>query len=222
MKKNNIMFVIAISILSTAMLTGCIAKNSIDDKDKSDDPVSETEIVNTIAKENKVTFTELPIEMVLPQGYTMNENDKKDWNASFGSYDVESHQKQGLQPTIYNIEFFSEESINKFTEENCDDTTPSIDNVCSNGGYPGLDNYMAEKEAFTNLSDTYNNSELKKFNERYYFSSQNSCMGDSCKLYKYTTYIDNVKIDIIIISWSENGQTESDELFREVTILDKK
>jgi hypothetical protein len=185
------------------------------------DEIVETNTVNV--SENKFTFAELPIEMILPEGYTMTANEGKEWRASFGSYSLESNQKQGMQPTIWAIDFFSEASIKDFLKRNndCKDSEPREDNPCSNGGYPGMEKYLGEKAAFLSLDKTYGDVELKKFNDRNYFTSKSRCSGDSCEIYKYTTYVGDTKVDINVISWDPNGQKPADELFREVKILDK-
>ena len=173
---------------------------------------------NTTAA-NTVVVPELSMKLELPAGYTMGEDVNKGMDANFGSYSFDSHEKQGVAPTIQRLSFYSEASIKKFTKDNCADTEDWEGNPCANGGYPGLENYLNEKKAFDEQKANYKDAKLKKFNGRNFYSRKARCNGDSCELYYYTTYIGSTKVDFSLISWDNDGQKMADELFEKIKIM---
>lgn len=166
---------------------------------------------------NSIIIDNPHIKITFPDDYSIGKNQEKNRRGTYVSY---RFQKDGefTFPHIYldELQFFSEESIKKFTS-NCGE-------VCFFGDYPTSERYLDQKKAFLgeqNYIQNYNNDsvkkfELQKFNNRSFFVS--FLYDPNGSSYEYTTFIDDIKIDIWIAVENENQKALSDELFKKILI----
>ena len=87
---------------------------------------------------------------------------------------------------------------------------------CWEGDYPDLTRYFGQKDALKKLTDyheSFQNYSLQKFGDAYYLVSTTGCIGERCALREYTTYLNDIKVDIWIIMKDESQAGLSDELF---------
>ncbi|MEA3449658.1 MAG: DKNYY domain-containing protein [Patescibacteria group bacterium] len=150
---------------------------------------------------------EIGIKINFPEEYTITKNNEENRRGSFASYDFNYKQL----PSLNEIQFFSEESIQKFTAD-C-----GIDTPCFFSDYPDLTRYNGQKNAFLN-NQNFLDYKLEKFNDRNFFISTFNCHGDSCQIKEYTTFIDDIKIDFWITMENENQTSQADELFKKLEI----
>lgn len=152
------------------------------------------------------------VKITFPSDYNLSFNKEKNRRGSFLSYDFQSTNYQ--IPHLSEIQFFSEESIKTFTSK-CE----GENSICFFGDYPTNERYLGQKNAFIN-KEKYLEYELVNINDIYYFVSNYRCMGDRCIIRKYTTFVDDVKIDISI-SMEDNTQiVEADKLFEKFSIIE--
>jgi hypothetical protein len=125
---------------------------------------------------------------------------------SFVSYDF--IPSGGYQtPYLQEIQFFTAESIEQFTQ-NCSGASP-----CFFGDYPDLDRYYGQLKAYKELAD-FEDFELRRFADRYYFVSNHPCEGDACVIREYTTFFSgDIKVDVWVLMEDESQTQQSDMLF---------
>lgn len=208
-------------IISTFLLAGCTTNNqtTVNQNSKKVDgnQSAKTEQNNTTNKandyvektENSFLIPETGIKIVFPEEYTIAKSNEENRRGSFVSYDF----SYKTLPSLQEIQFFSKESIQKFTA-NC-----GTDTTCFFGDYPDLTRYNGQKNAF-NKGENYKNYELKKIGDRNYFVSNFKCNGDNCVIREYTTFINSTKVDVWI-TMAENTQANAaDNLFNKFKIIE--
>jgi hypothetical protein len=176
------------------------------------------------ASASKVTtksfeISEIPITMAVPYNYTLVKNDEPNRRGSLVSYNfsqtlVISPSQDSYFPAeppyFYEIQFFSEESISQFFSR-C-----PVPLRCFEGDYPDLTRYFGQKDALEKLSDyhePFQNYSLQKFGNTYYLVSTTRCIGATCAVREYTTYLNDIKVDIWIMMTDLSQAGLSDELF---------
>lgn len=162
---------------------------------------------------------EIPVAIYVPYNYTLVKNNEPNRRGSFVSYNFSqtlvispSHDSYfpAEPPYFYEIEFFSEESIRQFLVK-C-----PIKLRCFEGDYPDVARYIGQKDALDELSDyheAFQNYSLQKFGNTYYLVSTTRCIGAKCAIREYTTYLDDIKVDILIMMTDVLQAGLSDELF---------
>jgi hypothetical protein len=162
---------------------------------------------------------EIPVTISVPFNYTLVKNDEPNRRGSFVSYNfsqtlVISPSRDSYFPAeppyLYEIQFFSEESIRQFLAR-C-----PIRLRCFEGDYPDAQRYIGQKAALEKLSDYHEpvqNYSLQKFGDTYYLVSTTRCIGAACAIREYTTYLNDIKVDIWIMIADASQAGLSDELF---------
>jgi hypothetical protein len=162
---------------------------------------------------------EIPVTIYIPYNYTLVKNDEPNRRGSFVSYNFSqtlvispSHDSYfpAEPPYFYEIQFFSEESISQFFAR-C-----PVPLRCFEGDYPDVARYIGQKDALEKLSDyhePFQNYSLQKFGDTYYLVSTTRCIGAACAVREYTTYLNNIKVDIWIMMKDVSQVGLSDELF---------
>lgn len=167
---------------------------------------------------------EIPITISIPFNYTLVKNDEPNRRGSFVSYNFSqtlvispSHDSYfpAEPPYFYEIQFFSEESISQFLAR-C-----PVPLRCFEGDYPDLTRYFGQKDALEKRSDyhgPFQNYSLQKFGDTDYLVSTTRCIGAACAIREYTTYLNDVKVDIWIMMTDASQTGLSDELFSSLEI----
>jgi hypothetical protein len=155
------------------------------------------------------SIPEVGIKVTFPNSYSLAKNSEANRRGSFVSYDFQ--QSGSYQaPNLYELQFFSEESIKNFAK-GCEDT------MCFEGDYPDLARYSGQKTAFAQGKD-YQNFKLQKFGTRNWFVSSHRCTGDSCVIREYTTFLGNTKLDAWIMMADATKEQKADTLFAQFKI----
>jgi hypothetical protein len=165
----------------------------------------------------------LSLTIHFPGNYALVKGDEENRRGSFLHYKFEPSGDfmpandpyfAAQPPYFYEVQFFDEGSISGFLQR-C--ATLDLDGMaCFEGDYPDLERYYAQKEALENARG-YGDYVLKRFGNEYYLTSTIGCGGGYCNLREYTTFIDNIKMDVWILMHPSDveAQTElSDKLFR--------
>ena len=169
---------------------------------------------------------ELSLEIEFPGEYSLkgsSEGNKWNRRGSFASYVFTISPKEGAQPYLYEIQFFSEDSIRNFTsdcgEENGD--------PCFYGDYPTLERYFGQKKALRS-GQSYEQFTIQEFNNRNFLTSSFRCEGDICTIEELTTFIGDTKIDIWMIWWPPMEELDwkpsrklIDEVFSQIKLIEK-
>jgi hypothetical protein len=162
---------------------------------------------------------EIPVTIYIPYNYTLVKNDEPNRRGSFVSYNFSqtlvispSHDSYfpAEPPYLYEIQFFSEESISQFLAR-C-----PIRLRCFEGDSPDAARYIGQKDALKKLSDyhePFQNYSLQKFGDTYYLVATTRCIGAACAIREYTTYLNDIKIDVWIMMTDASQAGLSDELF---------
>lgn len=155
------------------------------------------------------SIPEVGIKVTFPNNYSLEKNSETNRRGSFVSYDF---QRSGSfqTPHLYELQFFSEESIKNFAKS-CEDT------MCFEGDYPDLARYAGQETAFAQSKD-YQNFKLQKFGTRNWFVSSHRCVGDSCVIREYTTFLGNTKLDAWIMMADSSEEQKADTLFTQFKI----
>lgn len=193
-------------------------QEKVENENKIEDEEQQMNIkIEEIKKQDKVIvekidnsfIPEIWISLVLPDGYLIYKNGEKNRRGSFLSYDFSNKNL----PSLNEIQFFSYDSINTFIK-GCND------GICFIGDYPNLERYNNQKEAFIK-GDNYDKYKLKNINNRDYFVSNFKCIGDSCVIREYTTFINAIKVDIWITMEDMKQIEIADKLFEKFKIIDE-
>jgi len=164
---------------------------------------------------------EISTTVILPPGYTLRENlEEPNRRGTFAAYwfDQVTNEdpldaSQRVFPYFAEIQLFTDESIRDF-EQYCEElATEHPEVACFYGDFPSLERYNSQREAFYAIQD-YENFVLRKFEEEYYFVSTHWCEGHMCAVREYTTFIDQIKVDVLILMSDPSKSEKSDELFR--------
>ncbi|MCK5211368.1 hypothetical protein KAJ89_01575 [Candidatus Parcubacteria bacterium] len=172
----------------------------------------ETKTTESELKNNNLIFQDiesLGIKINVPDTYTISKNiNEPNRRGSIVSYDFETTQK--TLPYLNEIQFFNKNSIEEFIK-NCED------DVCFFGDYPNVERYNGQQDAFAQL-ENYNQYSIEKIGNHYFFTSNHDCQGDTCVIREYTTFLEDIKIDIWIII-NDNSQTaQSNEIIKNIVI----
>ena len=155
------------------------------------------------------SIPEVGIKVSFPNNYSLTKNNETNRRGSFVSYDFQ--QSGNYQtPHLYELQFFSEESIRNFAKS-CEDT------MCFDGDFPDLTRYSGQKTAFAQGKD-YQNFKLQTFGTRNWFVSSHRCVGDSCVIREYTTFLGNTKLDAWIMMGDSTEEKQADTLFSQFKI----
>ena len=87
---------------------------------------------------------------------------------------------------------------------------------CFEGDSPDAARYIGQKDALKKLSDyhePFQNYSLQKFGDTYYLVATTRCIGAACAIREYTTYLNDIKIDVWIMMTDASQAGLSDELF---------
>lgn len=151
----------------------------------------------------RLSLPEPELQLQVPAGYGIVKSTEEGRRGSFVSYNFTGDM---ARPHLYEIQFFSEESIQRFTE-NC-----GAEASCFYGDYPDLARYQGQKTAFQETV-RYGHYDLRRFGDRYYFVSNHPCVGDFCVIREYTTFLGETKVDVWIMMASADQSLEGDVLF---------
>lgn len=89
--------------------------------------------------------------------------------------------------------------------------------LCFEGDYPDPTRYEGQKSAFAQGKD-YETYRLQSFGNRNWFVSNLSCVGDSCIIREYTTFLGDIKLDVWIMMADSSEDQEADALFAQFAI----
>lgn len=160
--------------------------------------------------ENKSFFVDAAdMSVSYPGEYEIEKSQEVNRRGSFVSY---TFRKEHEFPYLHEILFYDEQSIAQF-EESCPD-----DSICFFGGYPDMEQYQNQRKALANNMD-YGMSQLQVFGEESYHVYSSRCYGDSCWYKEYTTYFDDVRIDISILMENKDQEQLADELFKSIQLF---
>ena len=163
----------------------------------------------TLTDVTTFSIPEAGIKVIFPKSYSISKNNETNRRGSFVSYDFKPSGNYQT-PDLYELQFFSEESIRNFTKS-CEDT------MCFEGDFPDLARYTGQKTAFAQAKD-YQNFKLQKFGTRNWFVSSHRCVGDSCVIREYTTFLGNTKLDALIMMGDSTEEKQADTLFVQLKI----
>jgi hypothetical protein len=198
--------------IEQAMKAGAV-EAAAQDQPKDSEPVASVPVKQpTVNNLREFSIPEAGVKIEFPKDYGIVKNTEANRRGSFVSYDF---SKKGSFPLFNEIQFFSPASIEKFAK-NC---STVVDVPCFMGDYPTLNKYNEQKIAF-NAKRDYSKYQLKKFNDRYYFTSNFKCDGDSCSIREYTTFIANAKIDIWVTMENEAQISVADKIFGDFKIIE--
>jgi len=163
---------------------------------------------HSISTTSTLFVPEIPLTVYFPANYSLTKNDELHLRGSFLSY---------------GFFFFSEDSIAHYVEY-CATTEMGGETFCNSGNYPDLETLYGQRKSFENLCD-YGDYKLEEIGDRYYFTSPYfGRKGSHTKTKEYTTFVDDIKIDIWISLASymdyqpedvlQLRSIESDQLFR--------
>ncbi len=155
------------------------------------------------------SISEVGIKVSFPDNYSLAKNGEQNRRGSFVSYDFQQSGNYKT-PDLYELQFFSEESIKNFAKS-CEGT------MCFEGDYPDITRYSGQKTAFAQGKD-YQNFKLQKFGTRNWFVSSHRCVGDSCMIREYTTFLGNTKLDAWIMMADSSEEKQADTLFAQFKI----
>lgn len=175
------------------------------------------DIVSDNNSTNFITLDNPPLKITYSNDYLVEKSQEKNRRGSYVSYNFNKKEGHSL-PSLYEIQFFSEESIKSFTS-NCGE-----ENFCFDGDFPTLERYFRQKQAFQSNQDYIENLEgghtkqfeLKNINNRNFFVTYNYSPNGS--IYEYTTFVNDVKIDIWIYTEDESQETLSENLLKSLSI----
>jgi len=118
---------------------------------------------NDIPDISKSITVENPnIKIHFPNDYSIEKNQERNRRGTYLSYDFRKAGEYTF-PNLYELQFFSEESIRDFTSD-CGEGTDN--SICFMGDYPTLERYFGQKEAFSDRQDytqDYKNGYAKEF-----------------------------------------------------------
>ncbi len=180
-------------------------KNELIEAEKGKE-VNEIEKIEEFVKkvEGNLLITKNETKILFPEGYEIKKDQEKNRRGSFVSYEF-AYQKT---PYFNEIQFFSKESIKQ-----C-----ALKDPCFFDDFPDLERYNNQRKNLASKKD-YGNYKLKTFNNRDYFVSTLPSCIDGCTR-EYTTFIDDVKIDIWISMEDETQARQADELFKKLKIVE--
>ena len=208
------------TLIVLVVFIGC-TKNKIQETKSipvNDQKSTETKKIDKTGEITSFIVDDPNTKIFFPEEYTIKQSEEKNRRGSYISYNFNS--KINKLPQLYEIQFFSEKSIAYFTKD-C-----GVESPCFYGDFPNTERYFGQKKALQdqrNYTQKFNNNyekefTLQKFNDPYFFVSFNgSPNGD---IYEYSTFIDNVKIDIWIFVEDENQKSQSDALFSKLKIVE--
>jgi len=126
-------------------------------------------------------------------------------------YDV--NHFSGLElPVISSIKLVSEESTKNYIDDSSSEEIRDRRNVLS-------EDFHGQKEALDNSND-YKEDVFKEIGGYSYLVSPRVCLGDiyGCSLIRYTTFFDDVRVDISVGFEEKTTDNEMDELVSQVEI----
>jgi hypothetical protein len=162
-----------------------------------------------------LSLPEPELRLQVPAGYEIVRNGEEGRRGSFVSYDFRGAAEL---PHLYEIQFFSEDSIRRFTES-CDADAP-----CFSGDYPDPARYQRQKATFEELTRYQNDVPRRgddfsfRLGDRYYLVTNHPCAGDTCVIREYTTFLGETKVDVWILMADSGQSLQSDILFSAVRI----
>lgn len=168
-------------------------------------PLQDRELASL--KPKSFAIPEIGIKVSFPNDYSLRKNYEKNRRGSFVSYDFWGDYQP---PYLDEIQFFSKESIENFTKS-------CVNELCFEGDYPDVARYIGQKSSFEQSKD-YNNFKLRKFGSRSWFVSNFNCIGDSCVIREYTTFLGNTKVDVSITMTDLTEEKQADIVFSQFTI----
>ncbi len=119
-------------------------------------------------------------------------------------------------PIISSISLSTGKSISDYinqTSKNSQDLIKKMDNLYF---------YYEQKRRF-DLEDDFLNFKFRKIGDRSYHVSERICQGDiyGCTMLMYTTFLENIKIDISIGFYRKATNEQMDELVSQIKIVDE-
>jgi hypothetical protein len=157
-----------------------------------------------------LSLPEPELRLQVPAGYEIVRDSEEGRRGSFASYDFFGPSEL---PHLYEIQFFSEDSIWRFAED-CDADAP-----CFFGDYPDLARYQRQKAIFEELTRYQNDVPRRgdhfsfRLGDCYYFVTNHACAGDTCVIREYTTFLGEIKVDVWVLMASSAQSLQSDILF---------
>jgi hypothetical protein len=148
-----------------------------------------------------LSLPEPDLRLQVPAGYALQKSTEGGRRGSFVSYNLVGVTEP---PHLYEIQFFSEASIRRFTA-NCEEP-------CFYGDFPDIARYRGQKAAFEQRLP-YRHYDLQRFGNRHFFVSNLPCEGDTCVIREYTTFLSDTKIDIWVLMRDSGQSLQSDILF---------
>lgn len=164
---------------------------------------------STKSMDNSFFIPEAGIKILFPDKYFLSKSKEHNRRGSFVSYEFNKSGEYST-PHLDELQFFSENSIKSFLK-NCEGV------VCFFGDYPDLERYYEQKMALMQSRD-YQNFKLQNLDNRNWLVSSHECVGDSCVIREYTTFLDEMKLDVWIIMASPKEENQADELFSQFMI----
>lgn len=195
-QKNQLIFISLLIVISVVVLGICFWQKTEEQK-------------NMLSNIKTFFIPEIGIKVDFPNDYSLEKNSEPNRRGSFVSYDFKQLEKYQT-PRLYELQFFSEESIENFIKS-CENT------LCFDGDYPDLTTYFGQKNAFAQSVD-YQNFKIQKFGTRNWFVSSHECVSDECVIKEYTTFLDDIKFDVWMYMTDLNEEPEADLLFAQLGI----
>lgn len=209
MTKKLVFLAISVSLTFLALYTYQSGKK---DSNKINDSVVSNNTSLAIFEETEtMTMSDRKISFSLPEEYSITKSSETNRLGSFESYEL--FAKASL-PTFYEIRFSDEESIKTFLAS-CE----KIDPRCIDWGTSSLEKYNGQKKALLENTE-YEGYEKMILGNYTYFIKSTPCEGDSCILREYSTFIGDIKVDVIITMENKTQESNADSLFEQFQITE--
>jgi|GEM_PF-3808794 hypothetical protein len=203
-----------ISVLSLSLLSGCeVAPIVVENEGTASTYLD----IEEKASEELLVISEddVVLDITFPDDYQLSINVEDNRRGSYISYDFAKTTKDLNVVYLAEIQFFDEMSIEAFAESCEENEAP-----CFVGDYPTLDRYQVQLDWFEDdHSSPLEDYESLTVSDRDWLVSNFDCEGDSCSIREYTTFIEDVKVDVwVMMNYPGDFYEEADELFKQVGI----
>jgi hypothetical protein len=115
-------------------------------------------------------------------------------------------------PYLQEIQFFTLDSIRAFTE-NCG----SPNDACHFGDAPDPARYHGQQAALQS-GGTFGDSERVELGGRAFLAREFPCVGDTCVIREYTTFVENIKVDVWVVLSEAAQAAQADQLLETLTV----
>jgi hypothetical protein len=151
---------------------------------------------------------DLSISIQLPSPYVPVKSTEEGRRGTFISYDMKPYLRD--LPALREVQFFSEESIREYNSHIC------AIGPCFEGDFPDLNRYLEQKKWFTLQNGTTYGNPITLGGIIYLATTR---VEHLWKYREYTTFINNIKIDIWVELENIEQEAIADDLVDQVRLI---